>query len=331
MSHKSNIGININTRAPLILDGFTFSDMLDLASSLEEEGYHSAWVGDSLVSKPRLEPISTLAAVAGRTEKIKLGTATLLLPLRNQVPPLFAQAWATLDVLSQGRSIFCVGVGGGHPRIEDQLEFEMCGVSYVDRGAVFEEGLEVIKKLWTENNVTFSGKFYKNIRNVNVEPKPVQKPTPPIWIANAVRFFHVKPKTTEKIFRRTATMGDGLMTCCLANGDVFEQDLKTILTYRKERGLQTSGFVASHQVTLNVGDNSEKSKLDMKDFLQRYYFVDYTDEQLKMWGPWGSPRNILEWFEDYASHGCDTFVVRFAGANQKTQYKRFTKEIFPSL
>lgn len=329
MAGKAKIGINVNTRAPIILDNYSVADMLQIAIAAEEQGYHSAWVGDSLTSKPRLEPLSTLAAIASITTKIKLGTSTLLLPLRNQFPPLFAHAWATLDVISKGRTILGVGVGGGHPRIEDKLEFEMCGVNYEERGARFEEGLELLKQLWTKNNVTFSGKYHK-LENVTIEPKPVQKPTPPIWIANALKIFNVKPKTTERILRRTARMGDGITSCCLDDGDLFEEQVLKVLQYREEYKLKGE-FETSYQVTLNISDDEERAKNDQRSFLKKYYFIDYTNEQLDAWGPAGNARKILAWFEDFISHKCGTFIVRFAGQNQQEQFKKFNKEILPSL
>jgi alkanesulfonate monooxygenase SsuD/methylene tetrahydromethanopterin reductase-like flavin-dependent oxidoreductase (luciferase family) len=330
MRRKISVGLNVNTRAPIILKDYKVADIIDLGERLEEFGYHSAWVGDSLISKPRLEPLLTLAAIGARTHKIMLGTATLLLPLRNQFPPLFAHAWATLDVLSNGRTIFGVGVGGGHPRIEDKLEFEMCGVSYKERGSRFEEGLAILKLLWTSDHVSFEGK-YTRLSDVTIEPKPLQKPTPPIWIANAVRMFHVGPKTTERIFRRTARMGDGVMTCCLRDGSVFQQDFQQILAYRKEYGGDIQNFEPSHQVTLNISEDVEHSIADMRSFLRKYYLVDYTEEELKAWGPAGNATTIIDWFEDFISHDCRTFVVRFAGQDQYAQFKKFTTEVLPSL
>ena len=330
MRRNIQIGINVNTRAPIILKDYTVKDLVHLGERVEEAGYHSAWVGDSLVSKPRLEPLTTMAAIGSRTSKIKLGTSTLLLPLRNQFPPIFAQAWATLDVLTGGRTIFGIGVGGGHPRIEDKLEFEMCGVPYEQRGLRFEEGLEIVKLLWTQDHVNFDGKYTK-LTDVTLEPKPVQKPTPPIWIANAVRIFHVGPKTTERIFRRSARMADGIMSCCCSASE-FQEDFEKILEFRKEYKLDTTNFEPSHQVSLNITDGeADQAREDMRTFLKRYYFIDYTDEQLASWGPAGNAKKILDWFDDFSSHRCRTFVVRLAGNDQEAQFKKFTAEVLPSL
>ncbi len=324
------IGINVNTRAPLILDSFSVADMLELASRSEESGYGSVWVGDSLLSKPRLEPLTALAAISARTRKARIGTSTLLLPLRNQYPLLFAHAWATLDLISNGRTIFCIGVGGGHPRIEDKIEFELVGVPYESRGNIFEEGLELVKKLWTENNVTFNGKFHK-VTAVTLEPKPLQKPHPPIWIANAARFFNSKPATVERVLRRTARMADGIMSAGLKDGETFGEELRQTLEYRREYKKPTANFETAYQVTLNIGDDPGKSRKDMLEFLKRYYFIDYTDAQLVTWGPYGAAGRLISWFDGFAKAGCNNFVVRFASLDQNGQFEKFTREVLPSL
>jgi alkanesulfonate monooxygenase SsuD/methylene tetrahydromethanopterin reductase-like flavin-dependent oxidoreductase (luciferase family) len=314
----------------MILDSFSVSDLLGMAVDAEEAGYDSVWVGDSLLSKPRLDPLTTMAAISSQTTSVKIGTSTLVLPLRNQYPLILAHAWASLDAISGGRTIFGVGIGGGHPRIEDKLEFEMVGVPYESRGKVFEEGLELVKKLWTEDDVTFHGKFH-NVEKVTLRPKPVQKPHPPIWIANAAKFFHSKPSTIERVLRRTARLGDGFMSAGLKDSQAFGEELRQVNEFRKEYKKPLDNFSSSYQVTLNISDDSLKSRNDMLEFLERYYFLTYTDEQLIEWGPHGNASKLSEWFDSFSRAGCENFVVRFASLNQQGQFEKFTKEVLPSL
>src|SRR5258705_1164613 len=131
-----------------------------------------------------IEPISLLSALAGVTHTIKLGTMVLVLPLRN--PAYFAKEWATLDLLSGGRSILGVGVGW------HEEEFGLMGIPHKERGRRMDEMLELVTALWAGDNVTYSGKYYQ-VKNLTIDPKPTQKPHPPIWIgggSHALRKVH---------------------------------------------------------------------------------------------------------------------------------------------
>ena len=109
-------GVNLNNREPLIAPDYDLPMLLDLAERVEELGFDSVWVGDSLFSKPRYEPIALLSAISQRTSRVRLGTACMVSSTRN--PLYLALEWATLDQLSGGRTILGTGVGqprGGRP------------------------------------------------------------------------------------------------------------------------------------------------------------------------------------------------------------------------
>ncbi len=149
-------GVNLNNREPLIAPDYDLQMLLDLSEVVEASGFDSVWVGDSLFSKPRYEPIALLAAISQRTSRVKLGTACMVSSTRN--PLYLALEWATLDQISGGRTIF--GTGMGNPEEGVRREFEALGLDYVRRGAVFEEGLAVLRELWTTGAVTFKGRFF---------------------------------------------------------------------------------------------------------------------------------------------------------------------------
>src|SRR5262249_58684543 len=146
-----------------------------------------AWVGVgvSLSSRPRSEPISLLSAISQRTSRLRLGTSCMVSSTRN--PLYLALEWATLDVISGGRTI--LGTGMGNPEEGVRREFEALGLDYVRRGSLFEEGLEVLRTLWTEGRVTFHGRYfdYDDVAchsGTEMAPlMPIQKP-PPIWVVS---------------------------------------------------------------------------------------------------------------------------------------------------
>jgi alkanesulfonate monooxygenase len=142
-----------------------------------------------------LEPIALLSALAGVTRTIKLGTMVLVLPLRN--PAYFAKEWATLDVLSGGRSLLGVGVGWH----ED--EFALMGVPHRERGRRMDEMLEAVTALWAGDRVTYRGKYYR-FEDLTIDPKPVQRPHPPIWIGGGTQ-------PSEKIYAQTVASIDPVL------------------------------------------------------------------------------------------------------------------------
>ena len=151
-----HIGINVNTRVPVLYpDVYAEGDLLALAETVEAEGYDSVWVGDSMFQKSRLEAMTTLAAIATRTQRVRLGTAALIAPLHNTM--WLALSWATLDRLAAGRTILGLCVGAEQPQPGVTGEFEAAGASLKTRGQVFTEQLEIIHRLWSTERFDYDG------------------------------------------------------------------------------------------------------------------------------------------------------------------------------
>jgi probable F420-dependent oxidoreductase len=157
----------------------TIAEMGDYLRCAEDLGFHSATCIDHVLTVPPyttgtwLEPMVLMGALAAVTRTITLGPMGITLPLRN--PVYYAKEWATLDVLSGGRAIFGVGVGW------HEKEFVVMNVPYKERGRRMNEMLEAVLALWSGDDVTYRGDYYR-FENVRIDPKPVQRPHPPIWI-----------------------------------------------------------------------------------------------------------------------------------------------------
>ena len=167
-------------------------DCPDYVAHVEELGYDSIWLIENISSgSPGLECLTTLGYMAACSTRLKVGTSILLLPLRN--PVIVAQAYASLDVLSEGRAILGVGVGdsGSHVAV---------GSDKRTRGARCEEHMELIRKLWSEEYVTYPGRF-TNINDYQQTPRPVQTPHPPIWVGGH----------SEPALERAARHADGFI------------------------------------------------------------------------------------------------------------------------
>ncbi len=199
-------GFYLPTRGPLA----NGPAVVALAQGGERLGFHSAMIADHVVFPVEvssrypytvsgehpshgdaLEVLSMLAFVAGRTERLRLVTSVLILPYRN--PVLTAKMIATIDVMCEGRVTLGVGVGW----LEE--EFAALGTAdFVRRGAVSDEYLAILRKLWTQSPVSHAGEFY-SFKALRCEPQPVQKPYPPIWVGGHSR----------AALRRAARYGDG--------------------------------------------------------------------------------------------------------------------------
>src|SRR5512132_3518935 len=154
--------------------------LLAMAERAEAAGFDSVWIGDSLIARPRHEPLTLLAAVAARTRRVRLGTGVLLPALRNPVG--LAQVVATLDRIAEGRVILGVGIAANTPPIHK--EFAAAGVPWERRVGRYLETLEICRALWSRDGVSFSGKHF-TLDNVTMEPKPHRPGGPPIWIGGS--------------------------------------------------------------------------------------------------------------------------------------------------
>jgi alkanesulfonate monooxygenase SsuD/methylene tetrahydromethanopterin reductase-like flavin-dependent oxidoreductase (luciferase family) len=329
-------GVNLNNREPLIAPDYDLQMLLDLSEVVESSGFDSVWVGDSLFSKPRYEPIALLAAISQRTSRVRLGTACMVSSTRN--PLYLALEWATLDQISGGRTI--LGTGMGNPEEGVRREFEALGLDYARRGALFEEGLAVLRSLWTDGSVTFHGRYfdYDDVSfhsGTEMGPlMPLQEP-PPIWVVSNPRLKgdaspDVIRRRLEAACRRIVLYGDGWMTCCRAeHPDELGEQLRWIERVADEGGADFSRLVISYQVTMNIGDSEEEARTAFGDYISKYYPELSKAMDLSNWGPVGTPEQIAEWIRTFAATGVDHFICRFGAIDQFGQVERFAGEVLP--
>lgn len=330
--------MNLNNREPLIAPDYDLAALLDLSALVEERGFDSVWVGDSLFSKPRYEPISLLSAISQRTSRVQLGTACLITSTRN---PLYtAMEWATLDTLSGGRTI--LGPCMGNPEEGVRREFDALGLPFKKRASVFEEGLEILQQLWTNESVTFHGDYfdYEDITfhsGTEMAPlSPLQKP-PPIWIVSNPRLVDDSSddrmrRTMERACHRVIKYGDGWMTCCRAQ---HPEELTEQIGYLQDAGDRLGhdfdDYTVSYQVTMNIGDSEEEARTAFNNYISKYYPELSQAMDLSNWGPVGTPEQIADWFRTFADAGVSHFICRFGAIDQFEQVERFSEEILPAF
>jgi probable F420-dependent oxidoreductase len=254
-----------------------------------------------------------LSVAAGATEKIKLMSSIVLLPLYN--PVMLAKQTAVLDVTSDGRYHMGVGIGGEFPK-----EFEACGVPVKQRGSRSNEALELIRKLWTEKNVTFEGR-YTRFSGVTLEPAPVQKPHPPIWVAGR----------KEPAMRRAATYGDGWLPY-MYTPEMLRESLTKIDAFGREAGRDMSAFRPGLFIFTSVYPDRKEAEEVAARSLGKNYAQDFS----KIAGRYvlyGSPEDCRKRLREYVDAGARTVMFSWACRHDDIERNMETiaKEVIPAF
>ncbi len=223
----------------------------------EALGYESLWVQEQMISEAAiLEPVALLTYVAALTARVRLGTAVLLTVVRNPVE--LAKTLSTVDQLSRGRLIVGVGIGG------ETTPHEIFGVPRDHRARRFVEGLNVMKALWTQPKATVSGDFW-NFKDVPMEPKPAQKPHPPIWFG----------ARTELGLKRAVRLADGWMGPGSSSSAEFAKHMEWIRRLLDEAKRDPKTFSISKRVYIAIDDNRDRAEQRLRRwFGARYKFPD---------------------------------------------------------
>ena len=326
---KAKFGLSLSTRA-VLFDWGSLDDLFDMAEFAEASGYfHGVWVGDNLLSKPRVEAIVTLSAMATRTQRVKLGTVCLAsFALRD--PILFALQWASLDVLSHGRTILtvCNGASDRHgPQFAHELE--VMGVRSRERVGRVIEGISILRRLWSDEVVTHSGKYYQ-FSEVDLQPKPAQ-PSVPIFLAVNPRAESVDAETLDRILKRVATHADGWQTDGTPVA-VFRERFDTIRQYADKLGRDTASFDGSLHMMVNINDDGDKAYEEATKFLGSYYGAGaISRERADTWLAYGSPQAVIDKIAAYIEAGCTIPILRFVAPNPREQLQRCIEEVLPAF
>ena len=264
--------------------------ILGFVDHLEALDVDSLWVSDRLVSHAfTFEPITFLSYLAGRLRRMKFGTSTLVLSTRN--PVILAKELATLDFISQGRLFPAVGLGS-----DDARDFAAVGVNKKERGQRSDEAIVLMRRLWTEENVSFSGKFF-SIQEVTITPRPWQKGGPPIWIGGR----------SQAALRRTGRLGDGWLVSGVSPVEVRD-GIEAIRRYAAEAGRVVPedhyGVLLPFYFARNVEEAYEAAKKSIRSRPELSPF-DFT--------ALGRPEQVRQRIAQYIAAGASKFVMRPCG------------------
>jgi len=304
---KIRIGISLGDGA---LDVGSPDRVLEFIDDCERWDIDSVWVSDRIAApRPTLDPIVFMAYLASRMRNMKFGTSALVLPTRH--PVLLAKQLATLDYLCKGRLLLVVGIGG-----DDSRDFDAVGVRKEERGKRGDEAITLMKKLWTEENVSFAGQFY-SVRDLTLLPRPYQKGGPPVWVGGR----------SKAAFRRAGRLADGWLASSVTPSEV------------------AAGIAAIRAHAAEIGREIPD---DHYGVLVPFCFATNADEALKIAGQsirrrqdvsppgysaLGTPEQVQLKLREYVDAGATKFVMRPYGPKEThaEQVRMLAKEVIPAL
>ena len=314
------LGILLPTRGLLLRDEAP-SDaelVLRLARAVEDAGLDSVWVGDSLTAKPRLEPLATLAAIAARTERVRLGTAVLLMALRH--PLLLAQTLGTVDLISGGRVIIAAGAGGAFNE-EQQQEWRSVGVDSSRRAGRLVEMARIVKGLTSGETVSLAG------RHFDLEPTAMLPRSPRPGGVPLLLACHGRSQVRDRQIRRAARWGDGVMSI----SDTPDEYARMVADFRAlavDLGRDAASLEAAMYLTVNLDPDHARAEAEAEEWLLGYYGANIWGTR---WGPFGGADHVRDRIAQYAEAGAQTVIVRFASFQPERQLDTFLEHVAPSF
>ncbi len=337
---KIMFGVRLPNSGPLASP----SAIDSVARDAVELGYESVWVHDHLTWTKEMhahhissgaaeavseeqnpdfyESLSTLSYLAGRTKRIKLGVACLVLPCRN--PLQAAKTAASIDVLSGGRLI--VGVGTGSRATRMSREFEALGVPLKRRAEIMDEYIEVMRAVWTQPKASFEGKFV-SFKDAEIYPKPVQKPFLPIWIGG----------WSLKSAERAGRLGDGWIPGWLSPGEMKDY-VQVLLKRADEAGRKNHPFTIAVEklaaVSAESGEARRTVDSTIRSSLYTYERSVSSFEDADSRHIFGSVSQVHKRIEEFVDAGVTHFELKFIYSNLhvlKSMMTILAEQVMPSF
>ncbi len=291
--------------------GATVKTLLDRAEMAERLGYHSFWLVDhfwtlGMPDVDLLEAVTMMSALAARTERVRIGTLVLCNSFRN--PALLAKSLTTIDHISNGR--LEVGLGAGWM----EQEYRAYGYEFPSVGTrlrQLEEGLQILKAMFTENRANFKGRYY-TVTDAPNNPKPIQKPHPPIMIGGA----------GEKVMLRLVAKYADRWNCPAGYRD-FKKTLGVLHEHCRAVGRDPKDITVSEQLMVCIGANRAEAdqKWEMAKGRKPFSFTAVK----------GTPDEVVKQLREHVSWGVTMFTMMFADMAPPQTVELFAREVMPAF
>ncbi len=274
--------------------------MLALAERAEALGYDSIWIGDSLLARPRHDPLTLMAAVAARTTRAVIGTAVLLPALRN--PIILAHQVATLDRIAEGRLILGYGIAGDVPNI--RAEFAAAGVPFEKRVGRMLEGLRLCRALWSGEPVDWDGRW--TVKDGVLGPTPHNPGGPPVWLGTGA----------PAGLKRAARHFDGWFPTG-PDAEGWGERWRTVQAAAAEAGRPAGAVAGAVYLTLALDDDPAAGNARIDAYLESYYGAPAAVIRRRQTAFAGTPEAAADWISGYAERGAGHIMLRFVGDHER--------------
>lgn len=294
--------------------GFVVGGDPERAARMEQLGVDSLWTGGHVASRnPSTEAMMTLARLSAVTQRVRIGTAVLLLPLYP--PAIIAKQVADLDRATGGRLVLGVGIGGEYPQ-----EFRACQVPVNERGRRLDEAVPLLRRLWTAEPISHDGPFYA-MDDVRVHPAPAQPGGPPVVIAGR----------KERAMRRAALIGDGWMPY-LYSPRRYAASMRTIREIAAEAGRDLSGFETYAFVFVNVDKDGTRAREEAARTIGGNYNQDLT-AMIDNVAAAGTPDEVTRRLGEFVAAGVQHFILMPAAGTGDADVvvRRLVEDVIPAV
>jgi alkanesulfonate monooxygenase SsuD/methylene tetrahydromethanopterin reductase-like flavin-dependent oxidoreductase (luciferase family) len=319
-SDRPRIGVLLPTREQAIVGAPDASALVDFAVAAESLGFDSAWAGDSLTARPRLDPLIVLAAAAASTRRIGLGTAALTAALR---PPLIgANMAASLDHAANGR--LTLGLGSGFPIPETEREFAAVGAVYAGRAGRLDDIVELWRRAWRSGEpgapTDYQGR-YLAAEGLDRLPAPARPGGPPLWLAGS---------DTPAVLARVARHYDGWLPF-LPSAGAYRAAWQRIRDLCEETGRPAAAVTPAFYATVNVNPDAVAAAQELEHYVQGYY-RNSLDAMAKIQAyGWGSAQQCADWLGGYVEAGARHIVIRIGSLTPHKHLEQIAQTVLPVL
>ena len=312
-TEKISFGVNLSVD--------DYGDCGKFASVAEDLGFDRVCTGEHVMDgnppRPTIMTIPAMAAAAGATQRIRVMTGIVIAPLYH--PVMLAKLVASLDIVSNGRLDFGIGISGQRGT---KVEFDALDIPVSSRGRRTDEMLELMKRLWTEDHVTHSGRYF-NVEDVTLLPKPHQTPSPPIWVAGR----------SEAAMRRAIVHGNGWYPY-LFTVRLLKATNEQIVSIANEMGKDLSGFHwGLNQPTAISLDSKAALDSAIRNVGQRYVTAERSAEDIaKALCVTGTPEECIRSIEERVETGVKEINFGFLSDTPDEMYRQmelFSEEVMP--
>ncbi|MBK49669.1 MAG: hypothetical protein CL768_01330 [Chloroflexi bacterium] len=311
---KVKTGILLPTREVILGKDYSQgpNKIFEMARYAESNNIDSLWVGDSILAKPRIDPLITLSSLAAITKTIGLGTSIYIPALRN--PIVLAHTVMSTNFISQGRLIFGVGAGGTFNE-NQKHEWQSLNIDPSTRGSRLDEMLDILNMFSKDDEIEFRGRHFK------IDSKSIFNNIEPAQNYPILCVSHGRSNIKKQFIRAAKHQG-------LISISDYPNEFKFAINQMNEYGNKFNKVGKKYQsvfyMTININNDVRKAEQEADSFIKSYYGVNIWGDR---WGPFGESTKIIDKTNQYIESGATTIIFRFASFNQMEQLYRFCDQI----